>query len=97
MCRSDVMGKQGVRYFRRGPKRSIRVGFFLFEIILALLRKNPEGLRASDITKKTNISYTTVLSSLQRLDQMNRIQFTKLKVFNGPPVKHYYVTEWELK
>ena len=95
--RSDFMGKQGIRFVRRGPKRSTRVGFYYFEIILALLRKHPEGLRATHISNKARIPYTTVLSSLRKMEEMNRIQWVKLKVYNGPPVKHYRTTEWELK
>lgn len=97
MCRDDLMGKQGVRYVRRGKKKGVKVGFFFFEIIIALLRKNPEGVRASKISSQTGIIYSTVLSSLRQLEEMNRIQYTKLKVFNGPPVKHWHATEYVLK
>jgi len=94
---SDPMPKIGVKYLKRGTRRSVTVGFFYYEIILHHLSENPDGLRQSQLSHLTGIPYSSINRIMKVLTEMNRVATKKLKVYRGPPVKHYIVTPYKVK
>lgn len=92
----DSLGKKGVRIVSRGPKRSVKVGFYYFELILHALNGSPQGLTIRQLSKKLRLPYETVRYNINRLHEINRVSFKERKVFKGLPIRHYMRTPWKL-
>jgi len=90
------LGKKGIKYYRKGANPKIKVGFFYFELVLNLLEKHPKGKSVKEISKALDVNYQTVRHIVNKLTEMNRLNFDERKTFNGPPVKYYSVTKWRL-
>lgn len=97
MCDSDFMGKKGIRYFLRGPKQKIRVGFYNYEVVLAILNKYPEGLPVKKVADKAKIHYNTARHILFQMVEMNRVTTVERKVKKGGMIKHYQLTPWRIE
>ena len=91
------MGEKGIKYFARGPKKKVKVGFFFFEIILNTLNNSPDSMSIKQISRKCRIRYTTVRYIINKLVEMNRLTSEERKMFKGPKVKCYSLTPWRLK
>ncbi len=91
------MGKKGIRFFKRGPNRSIQVGFFNYEIVLAILHKHPEGLPVKKVADIAQIHYNTARHILFQLVSMNRVTTIERKVKKGGIIKHYQLTPWRIE
>lgn len=92
------MSKKGVRYFMMGSKRKIKVGFFNYEVILAVLARHPEGLDMKTISEKAKVHYNTTRHTMKLLMEMNRVTAMKLKVKSkrGAIITHYQLTPWRI-
>ena len=95
--RGDVLGKKGIRTYRRGPSKSVSVGFFYFEIVLSVVEKAGDALPISKIATKARLRYTTTRHIVNKLTEMNRLSVEERKTLNGQIVKHYSTTPWKLK
>ena len=95
--RGDFLGKKGIRTYRRGPNKSVKVGFFFFEIVLSVIENADDALPISKIASKARMRYTTVRHIVNRLTEMNRLSSEERKTKQGPLVKHYSTTPWKLK
>lgn len=91
------MGKKGIKYFSKGPKKTIKVGFFYSEIIISTLSKSPDSLSIKQLSRKSRIRYTTVRYTVNKLMEMNRLISEERKMFKGPKVKCYSLAPWRLK
>lgn len=91
------MGEKGIKYFSKGPKKKVKVGFFFFEVILSALDKSPDALSIKQLSRKCRIRYTTVRYTVNKLVEMNRLIFEERKIFKGPKVKCYSLSPWRLK
>ena len=92
----DSLGKKGIRMVSRGPKKTIKVGFYYFELILHALEGSPEGLTIRQLSKKLRLPYETVRYNINRLYAINRVSFKERKVFKGLPIRHYTKNPWKL-
>ena len=93
----DSLGKKGIKIYKRGPRRNIKVGFFYFEVILSVIDNADDSLTIREMATRSRLKYTTVRHIVNKLTEMNRLKFEERKVFNGPTVRHYSLTEWKLK
>lgn len=91
------MGEKGIKYFSKGPKKKIKVGFFYLEIIIKALDRSPDALSIKQLSRKCRIRYTTVRYIVNKLVEMNRLTSEERKMFKGPKVKCYSLTPWRLK
>lgn len=91
------MGKKGIKYFSRGPKKKVKVGFFYSEIIINALGKSPDPLSIKQLSRRCRIRYTTMRYIVNKLTEMNRLTSEERKIFKGPKVKCYSLTPWRLK
>ncbi len=92
----DSLGKKGIRMVNRGPKKGIKVGFYYFELILHAIEGSSQGLTIRQLSRRLKLPYETVRYNINRLHETNRVSFKERNIFNGPPVRHYMKTPWEL-
>ena len=92
----DSLGKKGIKIVNRGPNKSIKVGFYYFEMILHTLDESPQGLTIRQLAKRLRLPYETVRYNINRLYEFNRVSFKERKVFKGLPIRHYMKTPWKL-
>jgi len=92
------MSKKGVRYFMRGPQNKLKVGFFNYEVIIAVLSNYPEGLDTKTISDKAHVHYNTARHALKLLTEMNRVTTVdrKVKSKRGAIITHYQLAPWRI-
>ena len=93
------MSKKGVRYFKRGPDKKLKVGFFNYEVIIAVLDKYPEGLDMKTLSDKAGVHYNTTRHTIKLLMGMNRVtaETRKVKSKRGAIITHYQLTPWRIE
>lgn len=87
------MPKKGVKtYIKKYGRKTEHIGFYYHEIVWNVLEDaGPKGVMVRDISRKSEITSTTVRHILKEFMQMNRVKQTQLNTSSKLPQYRYYV------